>query len=295
MHTCRALPFLATLLVAGCTGDTIAARSGFAEVNGTRLYYEIAGRGEPLVLLHGWSFDTRSWDDQMEAFTDHFAVLRYDLRGFGRSALPKLDEPYSHTEDLVALLAHLDLGRIHLLGHSFGGRIAIDFAFKYPERLISLILPDGAVDLNDLPFTQEISNWIGGTWQAGREQGVEAAREIWLAGSPLLPAMENARSSEKVRRMVEAYSGWHWENPDPSVGIEPYGREKLAEIEVPTLIVLGALNPAHYHEVATIQREHIPNSQFVSMAGVGHALNIEDPDEFNRIVLDFLNALDGRQ
>lgn len=121
------------------------------------------------------------------------------------------------------------------------------------------------------------------------------AREIWLAGSPLQPAMENARSSQKVGQMVEDYSGRHWENRDPYVGIEPYGREKLAVIEAPTLIVLGALNPPYYHEVAAIQREHIPNSEFMPMPGVGHALNIEDPEEFNRIVMDFLSRITGDQ
>lgn len=295
MPAYRVLPLLVAVVVTACSGDTGRARSGFANVNGTELYYKVEGQGEALVLLHGWSFDTRCWDDQMEDFSKYFKVVRYDLRGFGSSALPKVNEPYSHTEDLVALLSHLDLDRIHLLGHSFGGRIAIDFALKYPERVSSLILPDGAVDLNDLPFPEEISNWIGGTWQAGREQGIESAREIWLAGSPLQPAMENARSSQKVRQMVGDYSGWHWENRDPHVGVESYGREKLTEIEAPTLIVLGALNPPCYHEVAAIQREHIPNSEFVPMPGVGHALNIEDPEEFNRIVMDFLSRITGDQ
>jgi len=287
----KVLLLTGVLVLGACQGDTPEPLEGYAEVNETRLYYELTGRGEPLVLVHGWSFDTRCWDDQFPAFSQHFKVLRYDLRGFGRSDVPQVGAAYSHTNDLVALLDHLDLERVHLLGHSFGGRIAIDFALRYPERMLSLLLPDAAVDLSDPPALEELSAWIGGTWRAGREKGVAAARQIWLQGSPFAPAMDNAHASAKVRQMVEDYSGWHWQNDNPSVGIDSYPRERLADIGLPTLIVLGLLNPQYYHEVAAIQHQYIPNSTFVTMPGVGHALNIEDPAEFNRIVLEFLGAV----
>lgn len=284
---------LLALTLVQCSPDSIATEAGFADVNGTRLYYEVTGQGEPLVLVHGWSFDTRSWEAQISDLSRHFKVLCYDLRGFGKSALPVVVEPYSHTDDLVALLDHLGLGRVHLAGHSFGGRIAIDFAMKYPERVHGLILPDGAVDLVDLPLSEELLDWIGGTWQAGRETGVERAKEIWLAGSPLAPALQNPQATEQVRQMVGDYTGWHWENQDPYVGIEPYRREDLSRISAPTLVILGLLNPPYYHEVAAIQDEYIPNSTLVSMAGVGHALSLEAPEEFNRILLEFLTGLEA--
>lgn len=279
------------LVLGACQRDTSEPQAGYAEVNGTRLYYELTGRAKPLVLIHGWSFDTRCWDDQVPALSQHFRVLRYDLRGFGKSDMPQLGETYSHTDDLVALLDHLSIERVHVLGHSFGGRIAIDFAFNYPDRILSLLLPDGAVDLDDPPFSEELSAWIGGTWRKGREEGVEAAKRIWLDGSPLAPAMENSKASVKVRQMVGDYSGWHWENRDPYVGIESYPRQRFADIKAPTLVVLGALNPPYYHEVAAIQSQYIPNSQMVTMEGVGHALNIEDAEEFNRIILEFLSRV----
>jgi pimeloyl-ACP methyl ester carboxylesterase len=82
-------------------------KKGFAEVNDTRLYYEMVGRGHPIVLVHGWGFDTRMWDNQLEAFTKRFKVIRYDVRGFGKSALPTIGKEYSHTKDLKALLDKL--------------------------------------------------------------------------------------------------------------------------------------------------------------------------------------------
>ncbi|MEK7328872.1 MAG: alpha/beta hydrolase, partial [Chloroflexota bacterium] len=98
--------------------------TGFAEVNGTRLYYEVAGSGQPLVLIHGFSLDTRMWGDQFETFARHYQVVRYDLRGFGQSAVPS-NEPYTHADDLNNLLHYLKIDSVHLVGLSLGGGVAI--------------------------------------------------------------------------------------------------------------------------------------------------------------------------
>lgn len=95
-------------------------QSGFAEVNGTRLYYEIAGSGRPLVLIHGMTLDTRMWDDQFEPLAAQYQVVRYDARGFGKSAVPT-GESYAHTDDLKALLEYLDIAHAFILGLSMGG------------------------------------------------------------------------------------------------------------------------------------------------------------------------------
>ena len=98
----------------------------FVAANGTRLYYEAAGAGHPVVLLHGFTFDTTMWDDQFLPLAQHFRVIRYDMRGFGRSDLPGA-ESYSHVDDLKALLDHLGISQAHLVGLSKGGAIALDF------------------------------------------------------------------------------------------------------------------------------------------------------------------------
>ena len=287
MKTVEFLLFILPLVFLACNSKK--KETGFAEVNGTKLYYEIAGSGDPIVLIHGWSFDTRCWDDQFAAFARDYRVLRYDLRGFGKSALPDTIQSYSHTDDLIALLDFLDLERVHVLGHSFGGRIAIDFTLNYPERTITLLLPDAAMDVTGLELSEELADWIGNTWQTGRESGIEQAKEIWIKGSPLAPAMQNPNAAKKVKQMIDDYSGWHWKNNDPYVGITPYPPERLIKIKAPSLIIVGGLNPQFYFRAAEIQKEHIPNSEMVVLPGVGHALNIENPEEFNEIVLGFLS------
>jgi len=231
----------------------------------------------------------------MEALISRFEVLRYDLRGFGKSALPEPGIPYSHTDDLVALLDLFQMEKIHLLGHSYGGRLVFDFVMDHPDRVLSLLLPEAAISIRGGPESVELEAWIGNTWGTGAEEGVEAARTVWLKGSPFAPALRNPKSAAKVKQMVERYSGWHWENRDPAVSFVSYAPEQLRAIKAPSLIILGLLNPPYYHEIASIQHEHIPNSTLVTMKGVGHALNIEAPDEFNCIVIEFLETVTSRR
>ncbi|HEX8353421.1 MAG TPA: alpha/beta hydrolase, partial [Pyrinomonadaceae bacterium] len=112
--------------------------SGFAEVNGTRLYYETAGRGPAVVLLHGGLNDSRLWDEQMGPLSKRFRVVRYDLRGFGRSNAEPVE--FWPTEDLRALLDFLKIEKATLVGLSLGGIVAADFALEHPARVDRLIL-----------------------------------------------------------------------------------------------------------------------------------------------------------
>jgi len=115
-------------------------QKGFAEVNGTTLYYEVAGDGHPLVLNHGGLVDNHSWDDQFDELAQHFKVIRYDMRGFGDSGMLKNGmEPYSMERDLYSLLQFLGIEKAYMLGLSMGGSLAIDFTLQYPEMVDALI------------------------------------------------------------------------------------------------------------------------------------------------------------
>ena len=104
-------------------------------MNGARLHYELQGDGFPVVLLHGGLLDLRMWDGQVGPFSRHFTTLRYDQRGHGQTESPE-GQPHAPHEDLRALLDHFSMDRVHLLGHSLGGRIALDFALAFPERCV---------------------------------------------------------------------------------------------------------------------------------------------------------------
>jgi len=111
---------------------------GFVNVKGGKLYYEVEGNGAPLVLIHAGFLDSRMWDEQFRIFAKHNKVIRYDVRGFGRSSRPK--EEYSDAEDLFSLLNHLKIPKATILGISNGGRIAFDFTSTHPDMVTSLLL-----------------------------------------------------------------------------------------------------------------------------------------------------------
>src|SRR5258706_13574858 len=113
-------------------------QSGYVEVPGARLYYEVAGSGYPLVLIHGYSLDVRMWDDQFATLAERFQVIRYDARGFGKSTVPT-GESFAHADDLKGLLTQLAVSRAHILGLSMGGWIATNFALTRPAMTRTLV------------------------------------------------------------------------------------------------------------------------------------------------------------
>jgi pimeloyl-ACP methyl ester carboxylesterase len=117
---------------------------GQVHTGGGSLYYEMTGAGSPVVLLHGANLDHRMWDDQVAPLAHAHTVVRYDLRGFGRSTRGSISD--AHAEDLKALVDHLELDRVSLLGHSLGAGAAVDFAIAYPDAVRALLLVSSSLD-----------------------------------------------------------------------------------------------------------------------------------------------------
>jgi pimeloyl-ACP methyl ester carboxylesterase len=256
----------------------------YAAVNGTRLYYEISGAGDPLVLIHGNTLDTRCWDDQFAAFARHYRVIRYDMRGYGRSALPTT-ESYAPADDLMALLSYLEVGHAHILGLSRGGAVAIDFALAYPQATDTLILADAGLWKFDW---QEFGEFSSQVRAAGVASGIEAARELWLAGALFAPAMSMPTVAERLKQMVTEYSGWHWVNKESLDLAESPQRERFGAIVSPTLVLVGEQDLPDFHAIAGAILSGVPHATRLVLAGVGHLSNMEDPLRFNQAVLDFL-------
>lgn len=119
-------------------------QEGVAVVNQTQLHYQVAGTGDAAVFIHGFGSNLRIWDAQFPFFAQRYHALRYDMRGHGKSALPA-SEPYAHAHDLKMLIDFCGISRVHIIGHSMGGQIAINFALAYPECVQSLVLVDSAL------------------------------------------------------------------------------------------------------------------------------------------------------
>ena len=266
----------------------MAPGSGLAEVNGTRLYYEMLGSGHPLVLIHGFSLDHRMWDGQFQALSRHYQVIRYDARGFGRSDVPS-GQGYLSVDDLSALMDYLDVPSAYLLGLSMGGGISIDMALTYPERVDALVL--AASGLGGFDFSSEEAADMGAVFTAARERGIPAAKELWLEHPLFAPAMEHAEAAAMLRRMIEGYSAWHFVNEDPAGMPDPPPVQRLGEIRSPTLVMAGDRDTPSSLAIADMLGSGIPAARRVVFPGLGHMSNMEAPEVFNEAVTKFLGSL----
>jgi len=260
----------------------------FAVVNGTRLYYEVAGSGSPLVLIHGHGLDSRMWDDQFALFTAYYRVLRYDMRGYGKSA-PVGETSYTHEDDLAALLELLGIARAAILGLSSGGEVAIDFALAYPAKTRALIAVDAA--LSGYAWSEEWSARWKALRQTARTTDTHAANDQWLAHPLFAPAQEQPAVALRLRQMIMDYSGWHWANRDPQRGSDLPATERLRDITAPTLVILGARDLPDFHAIADRIAEQIPDARKITLPDVGHMANMEAPERFNADVLGFLAGI----
>lgn len=262
--------------------------TGFAEVNGTRLYYESAGTGQPLVFIHGFTMDTRMWDDQFAHFAPHYRVVRYDMRGFGQSAVPD-GSRYSNVEDLKALLAHLAIERPILIGLSRGGSVALNFALAYPDALLALVVIDTVLD--GFNWSEEASSRDRFVWQEARRGGLPAAKAAWISHPLFVPLMQNPPAAERFTQIVNDYSGWHFLNRNTEQHLEPPAAQRLKELHTPLLIITGEHDIPDFRAIADLIHQQVPGSQAVIVPGAGHMSNMESPAFVSATIERWLNAL----
>jgi len=265
-------------------------KTGYICINKTRLYYEVAGAGEALVFIHGFTYDSRAWQKQFAEFKRNYQVIRYDLRGHGQSSMPDPNVEYSHVSDLSSLMDYLSIEKGHIVGNSLGGSIALDFVLCYPDRVRSLILAEAGLNARGISMPQDISSWFMQTVKIARTRGVNDAKRHWLSSPLLASALNNRASRDVAQQMIQDYSGWHWLYEDPVIR-ELYNVEMLKAIEVPVLIIKGGLSHHWLHDLMEIQRRYIANSHVEQIMGSGHSLSIERPEEFNGLVSDFLSQV----
>ena len=267
-------------------------KNGFAEVGGARFYYEIAGEGPPLVLLHAGIADGRMWDEQFEVFAEHYQVLRYDRRGFGKTEM--VAGAYSHHRDLHELLKLLQIEHAALLGCSQGAKIAVDFTLAHPDMTDALVLVAPALSgfayTGDMPRQAEQMDLAEEAGDLAQINELEL--QIWVDGPQRTPDQVDARVRERVREMnriaLQTPDGLGNEQP-----LEPAAAGRLAELlHTPTLIVVGDLDTPKTLAAAGFLTTHIAGGRKLGMTGVAHLPNMESPEEFNRHVLSFFGFAD---
>lgn len=254
-------------------------------VNNARLYCEMAGTGPAVVLLHGFTLDTRMWEDQFQALAQQFQVVRYDLRGFGRSDVPKA-EPYSHAADLHGLLDQLGIARAHLVGLSKGGAVALDFALAYPQRTLSLVLIDTV--LPGFQWSEAGAARDGLVWQQASAGGIPAAKASWLSHPLFEPAMRDTAVAARLTQIITDYSGWHFVNNNPEQSLNPPAAQRLHELALPLLTIVGELDTLDFRHIADHICNALPHARKLVVPGVGHMANMEAPAQVTAAIQTYL-------
>lgn len=264
----------------------------YAWLDRGKLHYQIRGDGPPLVLIHAGVADLRMWDGQVDAFSRAFTVVRYDVRGWGRSPCPP--GSYSDHDDLHALLEALGFYRVNLVGCSNGGRIALDFALAYPEQVNRLVLVGPGLD--GFEFEDEKVECLNQASEAAYEQGdLDAAAglvsQLWLAG-PGRPLGEVAPAARaQMRQMLMDLFALPEDEGERQL-LRPPAINRLDQVAVQTLLLVGELDIAEMHATADLLAARLPHVRRALLPGTAHLPNLDVPRGFNRLVMDFLTERD---
>lgn len=268
----------------------MSTTGGYAEINGARLWYETAGDGDALLLLHAGICDASMWDEHMAPLAARFRVIRYDMRGFGHSNLP--DGSFAAHGDARGLLAFLGVSRAHILGVSMGGTVALNLALTSPGCVSALIL---------------VSTTVGGFAYAGPPSWVDALQaqieaadaagdvdrlnelEVrkWVDGAGRTP--DEVDPGVRTRVLAMNRHTIELENPRATpVGLTPPAVERLSEVHIPTLVIVGERDVPSTRASCALLATRISGARLVEMAGTAHLPCMERPAEFDAHVLGFL-------
>lgn len=270
----------------------------FAELNGTAFHYDLRGSGPTIVLIHSGVSDLRFWDDQMDVFAQNYRVLRYDLRGSGSTPFGLNGQ--SSSDDLRALLDHLNIESATIIGCSVGGGIAIDFALNYPKRVNALIPVAAAVggyepeelDQAQQKASEKIGEQVEEAYNVGNlEEAANLYARIWMDGPKRKPEDVDPAARAKAVEMLITLFELPEDDDDDFVELEPDAAARLSQLQVPALVIIGDHDVERLIHHSDYIAANIPGAKKAVMQGVAHYPNMEKPDEFNKLVLDFVEQV----
>ncbi len=245
------------------------------------LYYEEKGDGYPLLLIHGQLSDLTSWRYQVDSFAEHYRVITVDLKGFGKSTKPRKEyRVHSHADDLKELLQLLNISQTHVCGLSMGGMVAEVLVLKYPQLVKGLVLADSAAMIADYAVSDRLS------LMADRDMN-------WFAdwGTKKILRLASDEAKNQVREMIRRVDKADYRLAILSTAGFNIANE-LKKINKPTLIIQGEKDETVPMWHAEQLRSWIPNAKFIIMKGASHMTPVDNPSEFNKLVLDFLAEVD---
>lgn len=272
--------------------STFQTKSGFVNIDNAQLYYETAGKGVPFVMIHAGVADSRQWNNEFSAFAEHYQVIRYDMRGYGKSE--PADGEFSHLSDLVSLLDALEIpGPLVMMGCSMGGGLAMDFALTYPSRVKALVMvgsgPSG-LEL-DVPAPSKFADAEKAFEAGDLDLVAEIETQIWFDGHDRTPDQVN----QAMRKLL-----WEMDRLALSHEVRQLGKrlpntqtpafDRLGDLKIPVLVIVGAHDTPYILAAADYMTERIPSARKVIIEDAAHLPNMDHPAEFQGIVEAFLEG-----
>ncbi|OQP66847.1 hypothetical protein A3860_00310 [Niastella vici] len=267
-----------------------AVKSGFVPVKAGKLFYEELGQGEPLIFIHGHSFDHYEWDPQFYFFSKKYRVIRYDVRGYGRSSMPAEFSNTSHADDLAALMDALKIKKAHIVGLSMGGFIGLDFLVTHQNRVKSVTLASGDVWMGSpgpaVPWTQEAIATRRKEITELYRKGIDSFKRLWFNAL----TMRQGRPIEQLRKpvwnMIYKWDAWQPTHIEPRflLGTSVVDKLKTMQVTVPVLVLTGDADAQHKSKVL----ELVPSAVQAIVPNAGHVSNLENANGFNEALTRWL-------
>ena len=258
------------------------------------LYYETAGQGVPLVLAHAAFLDCRMFDAIWQRLAEHFRVIRYDMRGFGKSS-PVMG-PLCRRYDLDKLLNHLDVTQAHLVGCSLSGEVGLDLALEQPDRFKSLTLvgatPSGFQMQGEPP--RYVMEMVTALQNGNFDHASELQIRIWLDGEHREPGQVNPALRQKaleMNRFPVTQNTFFTADMQPANRLDPPAVTRLESIKCPTWVVAGSLDHSEVLRAADEMAKQIPDARKTLIDSTGHVPSYEQPELFVKLLIDFLSRI----
>jgi 3-oxoadipate enol-lactonase len=263
--------------------------AGYVEVDReVELFYEKAGTGEAVVLVHAHSVDRRMWDSQFHKLAEQYCVIRYDLRGYGLSSMPQVGADYLHAEDLKTLMGHLKIDKAHIVGLSLGSFVALDFMELYPEQTLSISIAAGAIYTNDGEGADEdrartLPGCDADAAAPGRyDPEILAQIDSWF--EVLMDCSGDGKEAirPELWRMVSEWSAWTFRHQEPRclLGAKLTRSLQTTIPATPILVIIGSKDSQGSIQSSEKLLELVPTARRADIQGAGHFSNMECPDKF---------------
>ncbi len=263
----------------------------YMTLDGARIYYETAGQGDALLLAHAGFVDSRMWDEQFAFFARSYQVIRFDMRGFGRS--DPAQGPVVRRDEIYSLMKHLGIPKAALIGCSMGGANVLDFALEHPDMAQALILvstvPSGFEMQGEPP--PGMMEMFSALQQNDLQRASELQIQLWVDGMFRKPEQVDPLVRQRAAEMnhtAVANQTFMKVDMQPLHPLDPPAANRLKEVQVPTMVIAGELDHPEILRAATFMAQEIPSTKTCILPNSAHVPNMERPDEFNQAVINFL-------